>query len=399
MKEFDLIEYEEAITKVNDKDSGKIKIFIEYLYKKYGINSLNEKFDNDYLYLINDDDILESLEYYIAKGRVKSQITANNFLTDVGNFFNELLNEYNIKNETFTDVILREQLWEKSKQIIGNLKESESKLYASDEQFEKLNIRIEKFMSEIVISDIYDEIDRYNDSKDNKKVYVKLYTRFLSIITMKLAMIYGLSNSKILSLKRKDVDIKQNTISISGFIFRLNDELGNLLNTYIEIREYVMKTHSINETSLFIKYTGEKYKKDKSNSRPDYTSFFRILNDTLGTSSAELFSNRRILEMINEGIDINTVAILTGKSEEKCIELKKNWNSEEIIQQNLQKFFEGDKILQRELNIQRKGYLKCPNCNKEVEAISDEWVLVQFENSKRKYLRCKYCRGNNEKNI
>ena len=65
----------------------------------------------------------------------------------------------------------------------------------------------------------------------------------------------------------------------------------------------------------------------------------------------------------------------------------------------MQKFFEGGKILQRELNIQRKGYLKCPNCNKEVEAISDEWVLVQFENSKRKYLRCKYCRGNNEKSI
>ena len=396
MKEFDLVKYEEEITKVNDKASRKIKIFIQYLYKRYGINPLNKKFDNDYLYLIDDNDIIESLEYYIAIGGVKYQITANNYLTDVKNFFNELLNDYNIKNETFTDVILRDQLFEKSKKIISKLKESESKLYASDEQFEKLNIGIEKFMSEISINDIYDEIDRCNNTKNNKRTYVKLYNKFLSIITMKLVMMYGLANSKILSLKREDIDIEKNTISISGFVFKLNDELSNLLNNYIKIRDYVMKMHSINETCLFIKHTGEKYKKDKSNSRPDYASFFRILNDTIGTCSAELFSNRRILEMINEGIDIHTVAIFTGKSEEKCIELKKSLNSEDDIQQNLRKFFEGDKVLQREFNIQRKGYLKCPNCNKEVKAVSDEWILVQFQNSERKYLRCKYCRGNNE---
>ena len=44
-----------------------------------------------------------------------------------------------------------------------------------------------------------------------------------------------------------------------------------------------------------------------------------------------------------------------------------------------------------------KGKLKCPFCGRHMDALSVNWVLIQYENESEKYLACIDCKGNGEK--
>lgn len=391
MSNFNLKEFE------NKNPNTKIKVFIEYLYEKYGVSADNEEFDNEYFSLFNDDDLLESLEYYIAKNSITAQVTAQNYITYITDFFKMLSRNYDIKNDFFTDMKLYNQLISKSKKIISKLKLSESKDYATDEQYEMLNNGIDKFLNELVIGDIYDEILQY---KNKKKKHIKLYNRFISTIAIKLIMKFALSNSTTICLKLDNLDMINNTLSINGFQLELDEELTEILKKYLKVREYILELYSIEESNLFIKHDGKSYIKNyKSNGKmPDYASFFMIMGDSIGTRSADLFSARRILEMLDNGIDISTVIKLSDKSIEKCIELQRN-NSEGEVNKKLHLLFDKGRLSKKKIITKKKGYLKCPFCDNEVKAISDEWVLVQFEDDSTKYLACRKCRGANEQGI
>lgn len=391
LSNFNLKEFE------NKNPNTKIKVFIEYLYEKYGLTTDNEEFDNEYFSLFNDDDLLESLEYYIVKNGITAQVTAQNYITYITDFFKVLSHDYNIRNDFFTDMKLNEQLMYKSKKIISKLKLSESKDYATDEQYEVLNNGIDKFLSNLVIGDIYDEVDQY---KNKKKKHIKLYNRFISSIAIKLIMRFALSNSTTVCLKLDNLDMINNTININGFELELGEELTDILKKYLKVREYVLELYSIESSNLFITQDGESYIKNyKSNKKmPDYATFFMIMGDYIGRRSGDLFSARRILEMLDNGIDISTVVKLSDKSIEKCIELQRN-NSEGEVNKKLQLLFNKGKFNKKKIVINKKGYLKCPFCDNEVKAISDEWVLVQFEGNDTKFLACKECRGENGQSI
>jgi len=388
---FNLIDFEKK------NPNTKIKVFIEYLYEKYGVKADSEEFDNEYFNLFNDNDLIESLEYYIAQYSITAQITAQNYITYIKDFFKMLSDDYGIKNDTFINIDLYSRLLLKSKKIISRLKLSESKDSATDEQYEELNNGINKFLNELVMDDIYDEIIQV---KNKKKKNVKLYNRFISSIAIKLIMKFALSNSTTVNLKLDNLDIKNNIIRINGFKLELNKELIEILKKYLRVREYILNIYSIEESILFIRCNGKSYRKDyKSNKNAsDNYSFFMIMNDLINTRSGDLFSSRRILEMLDKGVDISTIARLSDKSIGKCIELQKN-NNEDEVNEKLNLYFNEHEFNQKKIIIKKKGYLKCPFCGDEVKAISDEWVLIQFENDNTKYLACRKCRDTNEQGI
>lgn len=389
MSSFNLKNYQEK------NINTKIKVFIEYLYEKYGVYD-SEEFDNEYFCLFNDEDLIESLENYISKNHVTAQGTAQNYLTYITDFFKMLNDKHGIKNDTFTDVYLYNQLISKSKKVIYKLKETESKSAATDEQFEVLNSGISDFLDKLVINDIYDEITKIKNG-DIKKV--KIYNRFVSIISIKLIMKFALGNSTTISLVLESLDIENETISLNGFKLGLDKELVELFKIYLKIRDYILKLYSLNQSKLFIQIDGEPYIRDTPNRKnfPYYYSFFMIMDDTIHTRSAELFASRRILEMLNEGIDISTIAKLSDMSIEKCIALQRSSSNDDEINEKLQQFFYNDENIRKKIIIKKKGYLKCPFCGHEAKAISDEWILVQFENDDKKYLACRKCKGANGK--
>lgn len=387
----------------NTNTNTKIKVFIQYLYEKCEVSASSEDFDNEYFSLLDDDDLIESLEYYIAKNSITAQVTAKNYITYITNFFNNTLFEkYGITNDIFRNTHINKQFISKSNEIISNLKKSESKDIATDEECEELNVGINKFLNELVIDDIYDEINKYH-STDKK--HLKIYHNFVSTIAIKLIMKFALGSSTTVSLEFDDLDMKNNVIFVNGFNLPLDEELFLLFEKYLKIREYVLNLYAMQESKLFIKYTGKPYIKeiiDKPKApHKDYASFFKIMKVILRKTSADLFTTRSALEMLDKGIDIETVSKLSDISIKKCIKLQNNNNDE--VDKKLQLFFSSkepkskSKFINKKTINNKKGYFKCPFCGNNVQAISDELILVQFENDNTKYLACRKCRGANEK--
>lgn len=393
MSEFSLKEYKK------DPKNTKEKVFIEFLYERFGdLSNDSEVFDNEYFTLFDEGHLIESLKHYISKNHVTSQVTAENYITFITQFFNMLSDKYDIKNEIFVNKELYKSFISKSKEIISKLKESESKDIASDVQYEELNSGIENFLNKLSIDEIYDEINKFKDkSYADKKIYFKVYNRFVSIISTKLVMKFALANKTLTSLELNNLDMENEVLNVNGFKLPLDKELIELFKKYLEIRKYVLNLQSKQQSTLFIKPDGEPYiTVSQKEEKPDCTRFFKIMNDCIKTVAADLFASRRILEMLDKGIDIPTVAKLSGRGKDKCAELQESYLSD--AGDRLQQFFkEEDTNILKKITIRQKGYLKCPFCGKEVEAISEEWILVQFKNSGTKHLACRECKGKNGK--
>lgn len=161
----------------------KIKVFIEFLYEKFGLSMDDQSFDNDYFLLFNEDDLIESLNYYIYKNSVTAQITANNYVTYITDFFEMLSNKYNIRNDVFINIDRRNNFMLKVKEIVSLLKQTENKEIASDDQYEKLNSDIDNFLSTCNERDIIAQI---NDLKGKEIKTYFIYHRFVSVIAVKL---------------------------------------------------------------------------------------------------------------------------------------------------------------------------------------------------------------------
>lgn len=395
--EFSLAEYSKG------KDNTKVKIFIQYLYEKYGMSQENEEFDHEYFSLLNEEDLIESLEYYIVKNNVTAQVTASNYITYLVDFFDMLSKEYGIKNEIIENVHLRDRFWAKSKEVYSRLRISENKELASDYEYDELNNGINKFLSELVINDIYLEIDKYVSKEIGN---VKIYNRFVSSIAIKLMLKFALKSTTTISLEAENLDMENGMLFVNDFELNLDKELIKLFKEYVKIRSYILSKESVQESKLFIKINGEAYikylnKVDKNKTyktRKDYTSFFKIMDSILKTCSVEKFTTRRVLEMINGGVDIATVAKLSDNSITRCVQLQNN-NNEYDMSKKLALFFEKKeteiekKIISKKIIDKKEGYLNCPFCGKSTKGTSEEWILVQFKKNGDKYLSCSKCGG------
>jgi len=394
MPEFNLSEYKDKET------NTKRKVFIEYLFLKYGISSDVDKFDNEYFACLNDEDLIQSLEYYISRNKVTGQVTARNYITYIEQFFKTLSDEYGIRNEIFTNIDLKNEFMSKSSKIISTLKKTESKDSASDEQYEKLCSGIEDFLTKLNENDLYDEISKIrNEIEDGNVKYGKLYNRFVSILPIKLVMKFALSNLTLISLDIEDVDMKRKVLKVNGFELGLDEELTSIFDMYLKIRDYILELYSIKESKLFIKHNGEPFIKktiDRKN-KTEYAAFFKILKEIIGTQSADLFAGRRILEMLDKGIDISTIERLSGRSTDKCIELQSNSLKNDDINQRLIQFFDADNTVDKKIIPKKRGHLTCPFCGQERSPICDDWIIVQFDYDGPKYITCRNCGGINGK--
>lgn len=383
MDGFNLKEYQ------TKNSNTKIKVFIEFLYEKFGLSIDDQSFDNDYFLLFNEDDLIESLNYYIYKNSVTAQITANNYVTYITDFFEMLSDKYNIRNDIFINVDRRNNFMLKVKEIVSLLKQTENKEIASDDQYEKLNSDIDNFLSTCNERDIIAQI---NDLKGKEIKTYFIYHRFVSVVAIKLVMSFALKNKTVISLNASDLDMEKKNLSVNGISLPLNTELLKLLEMYLRIREFILRINLIKESKLFIKHNGEPYIKEtpERKNTPDYGKFFLMLKESIETRSAELFAAKRILEMLNKGIDISTITKLSDWSSERCINLINSHIDEEEANERLQHFFKN------KLTVNKKGYFKCPFCGNDVRAVSNELVLVQYENDPVKYLACAICKGKNE---
>jgi hypothetical protein len=389
MQTFNLEEYRK------NKNNAKINIFSEYLYQKFEILDKNIAFDNNIFSLLNTSDLIESLEYYIAENHVTAQVTADNYISYIRELFDVLSKNYNIKNDVFFNKDLNDDFTLKTKEIISKLRKTENKDCADDDQYERLNIGIEKFLTTYNEQMIFEEIKKFKD--DSNKTTMKNYNPFVSILPTKLVMKFGLKNITVSNIELQQINLETKHLYIKNFVLPLDNELLDLFSKYLRVREYVIKLYNSSETKLFIKHNAEPFVKSipGRKDKPDYAGLFKIMENVIGNRSATSFAKRKILEMLNNGISISTISELTDLSNKGCIDLQDKNFKDDDVNQILNTFFNP----QTKNDISKKEYIKCPICGKEVRATSDNLVLAQFldKNDETKYLACKTCRGNNGK--
>lgn len=367
----------------------KKKVFVKWLFKTFGVDEGNEEFDNSDFSLLNENDLIDSLKDYIRVKSIGSQQTAKIYIGDITSFFDELANKYNIENEVFTNTYRKSKFVERTNEIISELKETESKDIASDEQYEKLNTIIDKYLSDHSNLDleISDEFEKY---KITNTTYLSVYQYVISIIAFKFVMEFAFKDIVIISLNVKSIDIENKCIHINDVLLPLDDSLEKLLKTYLKIRNSILDFYSMQENLLFIKYTGEPYIQetpDRTNTS-DYGTLFKFSvrnRKKIVDVTPETLASKRIVEMINSGIDISIISDFTKFPYKRCKKLQEKSNRKNEINEKLKQFFNNKEI------VTKKRYLKCPFCGDEVKASSDYWILFQNEGNKTKYLRCRKC--------
>ncbi len=385
MQEFDLEFY-------RANANAKLLSFFEYLYIKLGLKE-DEKFLKEYFEIVNENDLIESLNYYIVKNHVTAQITADNYISFITTFYEELYEKYGVTNEIFLNLEMKKRLLKRIKGITTSLRKTESKDVASDEQYETLRIGLKDTMSHFKYEDIRQELTDYNNkSIKNTEQYYSL----LSAITVNIVLEYAIKQISIARLLLSALNLREKYIKINDYKLPLNNDMIRLFNLYLPIRSFILQTFSENSEWLFVTAEGQSCLRPTKGGKGqiNYDTFFKIVGDyTEGKKSLTPFANKRIIEMIRAGVDISTISELTEKPANTIAKLDDVSREQRQKEEALLKFLKEDK---NNFKIRRKGYIDCPYCGNSYEAVSENWLLVQFVKNGKLYLACKECQGKYE---
>lgn len=367
MQEFDLEIYREDA-------NAKLLSSFESLYIKLGLKE-KETFLKEYFEIINENDLIESLNYYIVKNHVTAQITADNYISSITTFYEELYEQYGIANEIFLNLEMRKRLLKRTKEITTSLRKTESKDIASDEQYETLRNGLKNAMSHFQYNDICQELVGYK----NKSIRnITMYYRLLSVITVNIVLEYAIKQISIGKLLLSDLYLEDKYIKINGYKLPLNDDMVKLFDLYLPIRAFILQIYSENCEWLFVTAEGQSCLRPTKGGKEqiNYDSFFKIAGDNMkGKKSVTPFAHKRIIEMIRAGVDISAISELTERPAATIAKLD-NVSREQSQKENaLTVFLKEDR---NNFKIKRNGYIDCPYCGNSYEAVSENWLLVQF---------------------
>jgi hypothetical protein len=373
-------------------NSTKIRVFLNFIEQNFPNDDCPALFRN-----LTEEDVLSSLKYYISENNVKYQITADNYMSDISKFFTKLSSDYNIKNDLFINKEKYSSMLQASNLIIRELKEGKFKEIASYEEIRRVEKYIKEKLGEISELELIDDVIS-RTSENNKKT--AKYNLFMSMIATKLTIQYGIKNKNIANLKLDDYNNATNELSLNVLKLRLSDDFRELFRIYLNARKVVVEKYNLAIDDLFIKGYGERLR--NRNGIADYATLYTALDNALGSSGTEKFSYRRIMELIEKGIDILTISRLTGFSEPNCLRLLEYYNND-ILKMDMSKALDliynhNDSNEDQKIEMaQSKDYIKCPCCGNLAESASKNWIVVQYENDPEKYLACKECMGIDKK--
>lgn len=381
-----------------ENKNTKLRFFIEFLLKEYKLTSYAD-FNNELIKGFDEDFLVRSLQYYIDKQRITAKITANNYITYLTSFFNRLANDYGLVNPVFWNPDQKTSFLEKARRIIFTLNDKPEIEVASKQEYDDVCAIITDFSNDlahinkeileqlkVVIPDFTPETSRSTGK----------YTYLLSSVASKLALLYGLKNDVIASIKFDDINLDAKTLQRDKYTLPIDDELELLLREYFTCRQIILTELRIDSEYLLITSKGSQIKDVRGN--VNNSILFKILSKSQGSYSNKKYSRRRMLDMLRKGADLCTVSEITGYPIDFCVEVQKLYNKSEVdvetvvdaIQSEIGSFsFDHTDELPVEVS---DGLMVCPNCGRKVTPSEKEWVLLLRENG-IKYLVCKYCKG------
>ncbi|SHI26544.1 hypothetical protein [Clostridium intestinale] len=291
----------------------KLDVFFEFLTDKYGINDTNYKV---ILKGIDSGIIAQSVEFYVDRYGISFKSTINTYISVIKSFFDYLSHHLYIVNEYFDSNIGYSHIKDTVNRKIKDLKLME----VSDKKPPSAEYIFLKALN--ACDNIIDNCD-YEDFLLNKDKPKKSgIPELTSAIITKLVMFLGLKNQVIGSIKLGDYNEDLNTIKINKFSIHLPNKLAYQMKFYLKVRKLVIddidKGHP-----LFVRRYGEGI-------GTTYSTAFKVLKKTLGSSASEGLAKYTIIQMIKKGMNISLIKTLTKFGLDSCLQCQEIVSDEEI---------------------------------------------------------------------
>ena len=382
MTEFIVEEYYEKYQKKTYLD-----VFFDFLKNKFE----SDKIYIEYFTLVNEADLLESLDYFILIRKVTARRTASTYIGKLKILFGDLENQYGVKNGIFVNGNFLPGFQEKVNNKVSVLREKIDKSLASDKQYDALINEITEFEKKYSYEDAIIGIDKYLTEKNVKSDELRMFRLLCSICATQMVIEYGLKNNVIRDIKLKDIDLEKGIINRAKHVLPLSATLKKNLERYLKVREYILWKTNKEQDWLFVSFNGDAFC-EKKDFAANLFYILGVLND--GSVETDPFARRTLIEMIEKGFNAILISEITGYKdtvyENVCNIVNAN---EEQIQRKLENFVNQEE--QQKVKIEKKGYINCPMCGKSVKAVSSELVLIKKRNDDMLYLACKNCGGHN----
>lgn len=370
MPTFNLKEYSE------NKSDAKKKVFVKFLYLLADLPIDSDDFDNEYLALLTEDELIKSLQFYISENGITSQQSARDYIAYLTTFFTNLSRINGIRNNIFCDIDLNAKFLERASIIVSKLKQTESRNAATDEQYEKLVEYLDEFLLEHkhIESELFADVNKF---KTTGKGHLIVYPRFVSVIAIKVLLRFALKDLAVVSLTINDLNIDNKTLCINGIYMPLGEELTRLFRQYLIVRKYVLEDSTSKEDKLFICYNGLPYLRPTidRNSNSSYSMLFKMMNRAIKTVSTEIFTTRTVKNWLRDGMSVSLVSKITGFSSITCLKIQEEVDDENSSIEKLQQ------ILENKVVVEKKKPFICPVCGNEARKADDDWTLIRFEDT------------------
>ncbi len=381
MKEFILEEYYK-----NHQKKTFIDVFFDFVLNKFG----SEKIEGKYFALLNENDLLESLNYFIAIRKVTAKQTASAFWGKLKKLYDNLEKYYGITNDFYVNGNFLPELEERAKNRYSLLNDTIDKSIATDEQYDILVNEIKEFEQKYSYEEAIEGIEKYLQDNNLKSEELRMFRLICSICATQMVLEYGFKNNIVRDIKFSEIDLEKGIIKRNTYTFPLSTMLKKNLDRYLKIRKYILLRTKKEQEWLFINFDGEPFH------TPDYAAkLFYILSSLFDGVETDPFARRCLGEMIEKGFNAELISELTGYKDTVYKNVCNMVNSnKERIQKKMADFI--NEVDNHKTRITRKGYINCPICGTPVKAVSEELVLIKKREDNLLYLACKKCGGHND---
>lgn len=275
---------------------NNLNVFSRFLKEEKQINS---NIINEFLQGLRTDGIIKSLDFYIRENKLTSIDTARRYSSCIREFFRYIIHKNIIENKELSIELGAPSYNEKSYTYkINNFIAKDKRLKESD-GFVAISEEDVKYL-----------IEQCDITLDSEEVYKetmqkqKYYNKFRSAIILKLILLTGIRYEVLKEIKKSDLNLKHDLITINNLMIHMPINLSEQLNKYEIINEDMGTSRSSREI-FFIEYDGVRIS-DKT-----YTTA-GFLKGILGRNDLNGVIKYTIIEMIKKGINESIIRRFTG---------------------------------------------------------------------------------------
>lgn len=159
-------------------------MFFKFLCDKFE----SEIIDMEYFALVNEADLLESLDYFIVTRKVTARRTASTYMGRIKILFDNLEKYYGITNDIYVNGNFLPEFEEEVKNRISILNETIDKSIATDEQYDILVNEINEFEQNYSYEGAVEGIDKFLTENNVKSDALRMFRLICSICATQMVI-------------------------------------------------------------------------------------------------------------------------------------------------------------------------------------------------------------------